>query len=302
MEFQQITNTSWTEILTVITTSGSDLRDPAYTLIEKAFSTLIPSWQLFLIAIASLYFFGLWRILNQYVKSLEGVLLAFVLYLALFHIVALSGLRQCITTGIAFLLIPLINDKKWKTAIPIIILGSTIHISLLFMLLLIPLISLPNNTKKVLYLISIVLIPAIAVSARSIVAYMASFLANDYYATYANAENEANPIIYVSLCSIISIYEYINYQKLIGNYKTSFIVPSNILMTLFVPLIFLDGTMIRIGQYFTLYLMVSLPLVFDQTIYRKIAYFTCILILALSIFTSRNEYHFFWENVPGFSY
>ena len=73
-------------------------------------------------------------------------------------------------------------------------------------------------------------------------------------------------------------------------------------MTLAVPLISLDGTMIRIGQYFTLYLMVSLPLVFERVSYRKVGYFGCIAFLALKVFTSDSVYYFFWENVPGVTY
>ena len=132
---------------------------------------------------------------------------------------------------------------------------------------------------------------------------MVSFLANDYYAGYANAEQDGNPIVYVLLCSIISIYEYFNYNKLISSQKTSFLIPSNILMTLFVPLIFLDGSMIRIGQYFTLYMTISLPLIFDYSSKnRKLAYFVCITLLSLKIFTSGNTYYFFWETVSGFYY
>lgn len=302
MLFKQTYALSWSEVFSGFTATADEFRDPAYALIVKTFITIIPSWQLFLIAVAAFYFYGLWRVLTRYVESLEGALLAFVLYLSLFNIIALSGLRQCITSGIAFLLIPFINDRRWKYVIPIVLIGATIHISLLFMLLLIPLIILSDNFKKKLYIVSIILIPVIAVGARSIVLYMASFMANDYYAGYANAEKEGNPMVYVTLVSIISIYEYLNYRKLTELKQTSFLVPSNILMTLAVPLIFLDGTMIRIGQYFTLYLMVSLPLVFERVSYRKVGYFGCIAFLSCGIFTSVNMYHFFWETVPGFIY
>lgn len=302
MLFQQACNSSWTEVFQEFTSGAEDFRDPAFAVIEKLFGTIMPSWQLFLIAVATFYFYGLWRVLTRYIETLEGALLAFVLYLSLFNIVALSGLRQCIATGIAFLVIPLINDRKWKIVIPTVVIGATIHISLLIILALIPLIILPDKIKKIFYFISIVLIPIVAVGARSIITYVVGFIANDYYSGYANAVQEDNPIVYVALCSIISIYEYCNYNKLTSLDKTSFIVPCNILMTLAVPLIFLDGSMIRIGQYFTLYMTISLPLIFDQSSYRKIAYFGCIAFLAFRILTSSVEYYFFWETVPGFMY
>lgn len=302
MFFQQACDSSWQEVLLGFVSGAENFRDPAFAVIEKLFGTIMPSWQLFLIAVAAFYFYGLWRILTRYIETLEGALLAFALYLSLFNIVALSGLRQCIAIGIAFLVIPLINDRKWKIVIPTVVIGATIHISLLVILALIPLILLPDKTKKIFYFISIVLIPIVAVSARGIITYVVGFIANDYYSGYANAVQEDNPIVYVALCSIISIYEYCNYNKLTSLDKTSFIVPCNILMTLAVPLIFLDGTMIRIGQYFTLYMTISLPLVFDQSSYRKVAYFGCIAFLAFRILTSGGMYYFFWESVPGFMY
>lgn len=302
MFFQQACNSTWTEVFQGFTSGAENFRDPAFAVIEKLFGTIMPSWQLFLIAVATFYFYGLWKVLTRYIETLEGALLAFVLYLSLFNIVALSGLRQCIATGIAFLVIPLINDRKWKIVIPTVVIGATIHISLLVILALIPLILLPDKIKKIFYFISIVLIPIVAVSARSIITYVVGFIANDYYSGYANAVQEDDPIVYVALCSIISIYEYCNYNKLTSLDKTSFIVPCNILMTLAVPLIFLDGTIIRIGQYFTLYMTISLPLIFDQSSYRKVAYFGCIAFLAFRILTSSGEYYFFWETAPGFMY
>lgn len=301
-KYQETCNMSWSDILSSFTVSAEEFRDPSYNLIVKAFSSICPSWQLFLCAVAVFYFFGFWRVLVKYVKTLEGILLALVLYLALFNIISLSGIRQCITTGIAFLLIPLINERKWKIVIPIILVGATIHISLLFLLLLIPLLLLPDNIKKIIYLISLFLIPIIAVGSREIVMYMSSFLANDYYAGYADADNEATPIIYVALCSLVSIFEYCHYRKLTEDPNTSFLAPSNILMTLTVPLIFLDGTMIRIGQYFTLYMTVSLPLIFDKTHMRKPLYIISIAFLSYQIISSSSKYYFFWETVRGFYY
>lgn len=300
--YQQACNSSWAELFAGFTAAGSEFRDPAFAIIEKAFGSIVPSWQLFLMAVATFYFYALRNVLIRYIETLEGALLAFVLYLSLFNIIALSGIRQCITTGIAFLIIPLINERKWKFVIPIILVGATVHISLLFMIMFIPLIILPNRITKKLYFIAIVLIPLIAVGARNIILYMTGFMANDYYSGYANSDSNDNPIVYVFICSIISIYEYLNFNKLVKFKKTSFLVPSNILMTLTVPIIFLDGTMIRIGQYFTLYIMVSLPLIFDCTSYRKIAYWLCIVFLSFRIFTSNDLYYFFWETVPGYIY
>lgn len=299
--FKEVANTPWASIFLGFK-DLSNFRDPAFPLIEKIFYCIIPSWQMFLVAVAVLYFFSLGKALNRLISSSEGALLAFILYIALFHIIALSGLRQCIVTALSFLLIPWIVDRKWKYAIPVIILGSTIHISFLFVLLLMPFAYISHKLKRVCHFVALLLIPIIVIVARTIIFYMTSFLANDYYAGYANVERGGNPIMFVTFCSLISLYELFNYRYLNNKKGDNLLIPANILMTLSVPLIFLDGSMIRISQYFTLYMMVSLPMIFDKVSYRRNSYLSCILFFSYMICSSSMEYHFFWENVPLYYY
>ena len=300
--FSDTCSDSWINLLAGFVSDNSEIRDPAFAVLEKAFYTIIPSWQLFLMAIAFLYFYSLGRLFNKYIPSIDGVVFAFVLYLALFHIVALSGIRQQITMALSMLIIPWINEKDWKKVIPIIALGVVIHISMLFVAFLIPLMYVSRSNVKVFFAIAIILIPVMAMNARPIVAYMASFSGNEYYSQYAEKINDANPIVYVALCSIISVFQMMYVKYLLNNQNYSFLVPTCILMTLFVPLIFLDGAMIRIGQYFTIYMMVSLPIIFQQINSGRVIQLGAILFLSYMVSKSSLEYTFFWTNVSGYIY
>ena len=300
--FTATCSTSCKELLVMIFDSASELRDPTFLIIQKLFYTIIPSWQIFLLFSSSLYFYALGRLFNRYIPSISGALFAFVLYLALFHIIALSGIRQQITMSLSMLIIPWINDKKLFKTLIVICIGALIHISMLFTLLLLPLMYITPQKIKLIYVLSILLVPIVAINARPIVAYMASFLESDYYSQYAKVENQANPILYVILCSAISIYQCYNSKYLLTSNTTRFIIPTCILMTLFVPLIFLDGTMIRIGQYFTLYMMLSLPIIFLQVKYGKITQLLLILYLTYAIIQTPIEYNFFWTINPIFIY
>lgn len=300
--FTAVCSTSWKELLEVIFDNTSELRDPTFLIIQKMFYTIIPSWQMFLIFVSSLYFYALARLFNRYISSISGVFFAFVLYLALFHIIALSGIRQQITMSLSMLIIPWINDKKLFKILIVVCIGALIHISMLFTLLLLPLMYITPQKLKLIYVLSILLVPIVAINARPIVAYMASFLESDYYSQYAKVENHANPILYVILCSTISIYQCYNSKYLLTSSRIRFIIPTCILMTLFVPLIFLDGTMIRIGQYFTLYMMLSLPIIFPHVKYGKITQVIMILYLTYAIIKTPIEYNFFWTNNPIFIY
>lgn len=76
-----------------------------------------------------------------------------------------------------------------------------------------------------------------------------------------------------------------------------------VMMTLLVPLILRGGTAIRIGQYFTVYMMVSLPWIMERSNMRKIYYTAMIGVLVLSLITTpAMEYHFFWNSTGSYIY
>ena len=72
------------------------------------------------------------------------------------------------------------------------------------------------------------------------------------------------------------------------------------MLTLTSPLITLNGAMIRIGQYFTLYMMLLVPMAIDYISkgeIRRIIYWG--MIAALVVLTLRSgdfEYFFFWQH------
>lgn len=293
--FMSAARGSWADAFSGFFVTLEELRDPLYPIIEKLFSSLIPSWQLYLLALAILFYYAVYRLWKRYITSPEGVLLAMMLMLSLFSVIALSGIRQQITISISMLLIPYVEEKRWKVAIPIIIVGSLIHVSLLFLLGFIPLQSIKQKNYKILIGASIILIPIISLFAKNIVGILAGFIKNDYYMGYAIVESGGKPYAYMALCTIISIFLFINYIKL----KTAprFFLSALVLMTITFPLIIQDGSLIRVGQYFTIYIMLSLPHVLDRLKNRNVIYIAVILLLTMYVATDTSEYYFFWESV-----
>lgn len=295
--FMSNARSSWSDVISGLFVGADEFRDPAYNIIEKVFSTIIPSWQLFLIALAFLYFYALWKLLSKYVETSEGVLLAVMLNLALFNIIALSGMRQQITMSLSMILIPMVEDRRWKSVIPIVLVGSLIHISFLFYLAFIPFQMIKRDNLKFIVVVSLFLVPVIATSARSIVGFMASQIENEYYMGYTNSVQEVKPYTYIALCSMISIFLLSGYKYL--REAPQFLTSAVILMTILVPLIMLDGSMIRIGQYFTIYMMSSLPWVIERK-FGKWLYLYIIIVLCYLSFSVPNRYYFFWESVTGY--
>ncbi len=291
---------NWNEVLSALFVSADEFRDPAYEIIVKAFTTIIPSWQMFLILLAVLFFYGLRNIIVRYIETIDGVLFALTLYMSLFSIIALSGMRQQITMALSMILIPMVEDKKWKIVLPVVLMGSLIHISFLFYLAFIPLQMIKKDNMRILIIFSIILIPIVATSAKSIVGFMASQVENEYYMVYAQKSvSEVKPYTYVLLCSFISIFLLTGYKYL--KQAPQFYTSALILMTITVPLIMLDGTMIRIGQYFTIYMMLSVPYIIEHKYSKKI-YLFIIILLCFMTFSKSNIYYFCWETLPGINY
>lgn len=286
---------SWTEAFSGFFVGFDELRDPLYPIIEKIFSSIIPSWQLYLIALAILFYYSMFRLWKRYISSPEGVLLASLLVLSLFSVIALSGIRQQITISISMFLIPCIEDKKWKVVIPVILVGSLVHISLLFLLGFIPLQGIKHTNYRKIIGVSILLIPVVSFFATNIVGLLAGMLQNDYYMSYALVQSEGKPYAYLALCSMISIFLFFNYSKLAS--APHFYMSALVLMTVTFPLILQDGSLIRISQYFTIYMMLSLPHVLDRLKNGSVMYLGITILLAMYVFINSGDYFFFWENV-----
>lgn len=274
-------------------------KDPGFPLLVKIIQLTGMNFQTFLMVIAIFYFGALGVFLFKNTENLKDIILAFVLYVALFQIIGLSGIRQQVTTGIAFLSLKFIKDSDfWKFSL-LILLGSTIHISLMLMFLLYFLAQISSLKIRYMYYLPIVIFYILIELARSIAAFLASLTRNDYYMEYLYTD-QGGGFVYVTTAFFVAVFGFINIKKTIqhnNNYKIYY--SAILLMTFFVPLILVDGTLIRIGQYFSLYMMVFVPMVInnlrlDYGSKNMIFAFTISFLILLS-FRSSFSYMFFWQ-------
>ena len=291
--FASVIETNWTEVFAGFFVDADEFRDPGYRVIEKIFAFFIPSWQFYMLALAVFYYFSMGRLWNRYIQTKEGVLLALLLVLSLFNIIAMSGIRQQITMALSMYLIPYLEDCRWKRVIPIVLIGSVIHISMLFYLLFIPLQYVKRRNYQPILIIAILLIPAILAGAGGIVGFMSSFIENDYYSGYATKIDQGKPYVYIMMCTFVSLFVFIHSRIM----KTAprFFFSAIVLMTLTFPLIILNGSLIRIAQYFTIYIMLVLPYIIDKLQDKKLYYIAITLILSFFIVTRSSDYFFFWH-------
>jgi transmembrane protein EpsG len=297
--FEKCKSLSWNDVLQ----NTSEDRDPGFSVMMKLCQIVSGDFNFFLTLAALLFFSPLGIILYRYSSHISQLIFAFTLYLSLFHIIALSGLRQQIAMGASFWAFLLYGKNRYVYGSLLLLLGSTIHVSLLLFFA-VPIMHyfVKRRSYKTIHLMTLLSIPFVLVSAKLFVGYMASFLSDDYYSDYAEKEG-SGAFVYVVLMELLSFFCFIIIKKdyIIRYGELAYLYVNLPFLTFFVPMITLDGTLIRMGQYFTMYMMLLFPYAIDIFTKKKdrvIFYSLSVIILILSMLQNSMEYHFFWENAP----
>jgi hypothetical protein len=302
--FSRAQNMSWAEVwrefLDRYVNSSSE-EDAGYTVLQKLVSIFTTSWPLFVIVAQLIFFIPLSKLLYKYSTSMRQLIFAYILYVALFHIIALSGGRQLYAIGMTIFSLLYLVKKRYVPAIICIVIGAFLHLSCLLFLLPILLSRFNSKILKKIHLVSLLLVPLIIYTVNPIILFMGSFLGSEKYSQYGKEEVAGGATTFIILMIVCSIYCYVVFtEKHLECHRFLFILYAMVpLFTLFSPLIYSNGSMIRVSMYFHLYLMLLLPFALDSTFKgksRPMVYFIAIaLLLFLSLRDGGLLYHFYWQ-------
>lgn len=275
--------------------------DAGYQVMQKFISSLSSSWQFFVFAANLIFFIPLGKLMYRYSSSMIQLVFAYVLYVSMFHIISLSGGRQLYAIGLSIVAFLYMDRRKYILSLACIFIGMFIHMtSLLFLL---PLILSRVNPKylKTLHLLSFAMVPVVLLFTNQIIVLMGSTLGVDRYAEYGMNEVQGGATTFIALLLLVSLFCYIAIKKseLLGSRSLSNLYLMLPLFTFFGPLIYSNGSMIRISMYFHLYMMLLIPLAvnrFFKGFERTVVYSIIILILmVLSLRGGGLIYHFYWQ-------
>ena len=308
--FNDIKNTSWGEILRSFFYRYAMNRgtyDIGYNILQKTVQIFSGDFSFFLF-ISSLFFFIPFGILlNRYTQNFWQLYFVFVLYVALFNMIGMSGVRKEIALGFSILCFLYYVDKKYLKAFIFLLLGMTIHFTTL-LIALIPIVCIMNEQQiKLVHIVAFLLIPIVLTFTGPILILMADAVDNEKYRIYGEMEARGGAIVFVITMELMSLFCLLAYWKNPLTERPFFkpmyaAVP---LFTFFAPLIMHNGTMIRISQYFHIYLLILIPYAIDRVFQkeRKIIYLlliTAMIIIALMVLPSM-EYSFIWnDNLPAY--
>lgn len=300
--FESIKTMPWNYVLDIfyLTYVAGVERDPGFTVFVKLFQVLFPSWQLFLVSIAVFYYATIGVFLYKNTRSIIDVVFAFVLYVSLFQIMSLSAIKQQIATGLVLISLNYIVSKEMFKFFLLILVASQIHISALVMIPFGLSLYLSAKPTKYLYFLAIGLIPIVIIFKTHIVSFLAGLIFfSEYYLGYAEAEGNPYALTYVVLSIAVSIAGLFTIKKKLILRSDKIYYTAIAFMTFFAPLILLDGSLIRLVQYFSLYMMIFIPVSIRSIkvdYHYKLVIFN-ILIFSLIFLSLRITfvYYFFWQ-------
>lgn len=305
--FNEHMQLSWTEVFNLLydryILNLNDL-DMGFVAFNKLLSYITSDFSIYLLICAVFFFIPFGRLLLRYTSDFTQLIFIFVLYVSLFNMVAMSGVRKEIALGASIMAFLYYVDKKYILCCLVIFLSTFIHLSTLLFLL-IPLLGLLNLDKlRILHLLSFFAVPFVIVFSGPLLIIMGRIVGSEKYAEYGMGEAAGGAVTFTMLMILISLFCFISFWKIHAS-KSHIISKLYIMLpcfTVLTPLITNNGSMIRISQYYHIYILLLLPYAIDMFTSRnnrKAFYVLLIFALMLLNFKSSGDslhYKFIWND------
>ena len=304
LKFEEIKLTSWQEIwenFRSVYVLGEG-KDAGYPLIQKVFQFFSGEYRIFLFFVAVIFFSSLGYFIYTQTKYISDVFVAISIYEVLFYsFFSITGLRQTLATAFTFWGLHFIRQRKlWQYTL-LIICAAFIHKSVL---LFYPFYFIARlNRPRQLLAASFVIFPVMFVFGRSVAGIMALLSAQDNYMGYALSD--ANPTgavdfsIFLLGCGILGWIALRNAKQRDSDMPIIYNAIS--IAIIFTPLTWIDSSLMRIVQYFSIFILVFLPYVINN-LFRdyqtRIVAIVVLMVLFVSVIIMRNvDYAFMWEQM-----
>jgi len=297
--FYESLSRSWAEVFHMLKNeTGINDIEAGYKLVEKIFSTFLPNFNLYTFFVQSiLYYLPLGVLMYKETKTTRELLFGYVLLNALFSGLPMANARQVYAIGFCIWSYLFIVDKRYLYALLCIAIGYSIHHSSMLFLLMLIAPFIPYWFYKYGVWCAIGLAPVALTNVNRIILYMGQFIGSDKYAGYSDdVYGGAKTYIVLSLgLCLFAALALTKCQE--SDHKKKLYYAMVALTAIFVPLIYSNGTMMRITMYFQLFFVMLIPKLLE--VYfgsgKKTIYTILILILMVMSILNEMPYKFFWE-------
>lgn len=306
--FTNISESSWSEIWDMFVAryfaSGGE-EDIGFLVLMKLVSYITSSFHAFTFIAELLFFIPFGIYLYRFSNGILELIFAFIFYTALVHTHAMSGARQFYAMGFGILVFLYFSKKEYKKAVISLLLGATIHLSLLLVVLPCLVAYLTPKQMKTIHITLFILFPIVMLMTNQIISFMGNVIGVEKYAAYGSQDVVGGTETFIFLLELLSLICYIGISK--KDIENSNDIKNLYAMipcfTFFGPLIYSNGSMIRISMYSYMYLTLLLPYALKGIFKNNYKAALWIFILALSFLMKGSLiYHFFWEVDPIYTW
>lgn len=282
---------------------GAEEYDFGFYIIQKIIGSFTDSFQVFTFISQLIYFVPMGIFLYRYSQNMRQLIFAFVFYVAIIHFGAIGGGRQVLARGCWIMAFMMINDTKYIKGAIWLLIGLTFHFSILVVLLAVALGFLKPVLLKNIHLFAFLALPFVFFSPTQLILFMANISGTERYATYGEHTIAGGATTFITLMMLLSLFCFIMIRKdelERNNYlkKVYAMLPC---LTIFTPLMIADGVMIRLSNYFHMFLMLLIPYAIEQFKDKKIASAVYVIMVGVLCFLALKDgglkYYFFWQDV-----
>lgn len=299
---------SWSQIFTdfyVRYSYNDGTNDVGFEIYTKALQVLSDNFQYFLLVSALCFFIPFGMLLQRYIKKMYQLIFIFIFYVSLFNPIAMSGVRKEIALGFTILAFLYYTDKKYLKMLIVLAISTTIHMSTLLFILT-PLLGYLRPSKlRIIHIAAFLLIPIVIVLSSSIIVFMGEAVSNEKYADYGRDGAQGGAVVFTFMIELLSLFCFVAFRKVLLE-RTPLLAKLYIMLpcfTFFAPLITNNGSMIRISQYFHVYLIILIPYAIEElasSTDKKIYYLgMAFVLMLLALFNNSSDYCFFWQDEFG---
>lgn len=274
-------------------------KDAGYPMLMKLFQYVFPSFRIFLIFNAIVFYSGVAYIVRCNTRTVLQAFLSIILFITLFQIYAMSAVRQDFALGCVMLSYKFIKERRLIPFLIIILVASTIHKSVLIFIPYYWIASFRN--VKTLSVIAVMMIPILFMMARPLTTLLVDTSGSEQYAIYLAQNKDAGTPTFTGmlLCCFVLYLFMIN--GLNRNFPSHHFFTNSIFLTVgLCPVTWVVPDFMRILLYFSCFLPIimadSITIVPDKTL-RKFMILGFVIAVAYLFIKTIPPYDFFWNQM-----
>lgn len=292
IRFLRTTNTSWSNLFKnfYVVYVDDEGKDPGYSVFEKTVQLFTDNYQVYLVIVAAVFFIAMavWIYKNSAEPCMSYLL--FSAFLSGFY--AVTGIRQTLATVlVVFIGTKLIKERKLFPFIIVVLIAFTIHKSAICMLPFYFISRIKIDWKYIMAVL--VATPLLFIFNRQFMQII-GYIVGYEYEELENRGAYGFTFFYFAVV-IVMILLRRQMQKSCPDYRIYY--NALFMGMIFLPLVFVNPTTMRVVQYFSIYLMLSIPAIiksFEQR-FRPIIHVAVVFALMFATNIYSYEYQFFWQ-------